>query len=82
MTDVHEALAREVENLNRIHQAETVNVTVAQGIQVVHEGQRYPGGVTLEVPGPVAHKWIRAGWVTETEPDEQRGSARAQRRAR
>lgn len=75
MTEVSEQLARDIEDGNRLHAAEIVKVTVAQGIQVVHEGERYPGGTELEVPGPLAHKWIRAGWVTESEPKEQEDNA-------
>lgn len=73
MSDVHETLARDIEAGNRMHQAESVKVTVTHGIQVVHEGERYTDGATVEVPGPVAHKWIRAGWVSVSDetPDEK-----------
>lgn len=51
-----------------------MKVTVAHGVQVVHEGARHTDGATLDVPDDVAGKWLRAGWVSETEPEDKEGN--------
>jgi len=42
-----------------------MRVCVHPHTQVNFEGQVYEEGRELEVPGPLASKWIEAGWVCE-----------------
>ena len=48
-----------------------MKITVAEGIQVVHEGTRHFGGSEVEVPEHLARKWIRAGWATSDEDESE-----------
>lgn len=43
-----------------------VTVTVAEGVQVFHEGTRYEPGDTLTVPAPLAAHWQRDGHTQPT----------------
>jgi len=45
-----------------------MNIEVAEGIQVVHDGHRYAGGDIADVPQHLGEKWIRAGWASEVAP--------------
>jgi hypothetical protein len=66
-----------------------MKITVAEGIQVVHEGHRYADGDTAEVPDYLAEKWVRSGWASEitepepkapAEPEPRTGAAPGRRR--
>lgn len=49
------------------------NVIVTQGIQVVHDGQVYRDGESLDVPERVARQWESWGWVGLDRLPDSRG---------
>jgi hypothetical protein len=42
-----------------------MRVRVNPRTQVNHEGKVYEEGQELDVPGPQAASWLKAGWVSE-----------------
>jgi len=42
-----------------------MEVTVTQGIRVVHDGTVYQGGESVDVPDSVAAFWSECGWASE-----------------
>ena len=56
-----------------------VKVTVADGVQVAHDGTVYRPGDTADVPDHVAAQWITSGWVTEMQTQPSRRSTQGRR---
>lgn len=42
-----------------------MKVTVTQGIRVVHDGEVYRDGQSVDVPEQVAAHWLECGWASE-----------------
>jgi hypothetical protein len=42
-----------------------MKIMVAQGVQVVHQGEVYADGASADVPDDVGAQWVSEGWVTE-----------------
>jgi hypothetical protein len=40
-------------------------IRVAQGVQVVHDGQVHADGESADVPDDVGAHWVSEGWATE-----------------
>jgi hypothetical protein len=42
-----------------------MKVTVTQGIRVIHDGELYQDGQSVDVPESVATFWLECGWASE-----------------
>jgi hypothetical protein len=42
-----------------------MKVTVTQGIRVIHDGEVYRDGQSVDVPAVVAAFWLECGWASE-----------------
>jgi len=52
-----------------------MKIKVAEGIQVVHDGEVFADGESADVPEAVAGQWVREGWAVEVTPGPTRSAA-------
>lgn len=53
-----------------------MNVVITAGIQVVHNGEHFYGGQTIDAPARVAAQWVKYRWAVVAEDEQPRRPAR------
>jgi hypothetical protein len=53
-----------------------MKIKVAQGIQVVHDGEVFADGDSADVPEAVAGQWVREGWAVGVTSAPTKGARR------
>jgi hypothetical protein len=53
-----------------------MKVKVAQGIQVLHDGDVFADGHSADVPEAVARQWVQEGWAVEVASAPTKGVRR------